>query len=369
MVDARYALVWPRELFDWEARRVVQLPDEVILDAIGHLLREAFQDSAVLDTYTHESGANAGPWASEAEYDRARAWLRSLLANESKLMPYVPPRYFAQREGHSSFSEAEPIKLLALAFAELLLELQDLGYFPESLPRDCVDNRTSWEYVSSRAARAIHLPFDWDGEARDALTWDESSLYSLIEYFHDGAQRPRTMGFFHDYGGCGNHYAEHSAESGGVVYRWRVNTLLETYGVELRLGTRGDERGRLTRHFGTALDAAANSRVTAGVDNAEDEVAHAIRMFRERGATVIQRRQSLALLAGALEARRKDAKLVLGKDESDLFNIANNFGIRHRNDQQRVAYGDEFLDYMFATMLAAVTLLEELEQRAGNLSS
>ncbi|WP_167132524.1 hypothetical protein [Paramicrobacterium chengjingii] len=78
---------------------------------------------------------------------------------------------------------------------------------------------------------------------------------------------------------------------------------------------------------------------------------------------MVQRRQALALLANALESRRRDAKLVLGKDESDLFNIANNFGIRHRNDQQRMAYGDEFLDYMFATMLAGVTLLEELEQR------
>ncbi|WP_167132525.1 hypothetical protein [Paramicrobacterium chengjingii] len=245
MVDARYALVWPRELFDWEARRVVQLPDEIIFDSIGHLLRESFQDSAVVDTYAHESGAYAGPWAAEAEYDRAQAWLRSLLANQSKLMPYVPPRYFAQREGHVSVPDTEPTKLLALAFAELLLEFQDQGYFPETLPRDCVDNQTSWEYVSSRAVRATHLPFDWGGEARDALTWDEPTLYSLIEYFHDGAQRPRTPGSFHDYGDCGSHYAEHSAESGGVVYRWRVNTLLETYGVELRLGTRGDERGRL----------------------------------------------------------------------------------------------------------------------------
>ncbi|AZS37554.1 hypothetical protein CVS47_02191 [Microbacterium lemovicicum] len=54
---------------------------------------------------------------------------------------------------------------------------------------------------------------------------------------------------------------------------------------------------------------------------------------------------------------------MLGKDEGVLFRLANEFGLRHRNDRQRMDYGDEFLDYMFSAYLAAVMLMEALERR------
>lgn len=133
--------------------------------------------------------------------------------------------------------------------------------------------------------------------------------------------------------------------------------------MELVLGRAGEERGRLIHRFGNPIDDSADARAAEGWGNPDDEVAHAIRDFRERGASSTQKRQALALLAGALELRRGRAKVVLGKDEDDLFKIANNFGIRHRNDRQRTAYGDEFLDYLFGTFLSSVTLLEALERR------
>lgn len=96
-----------------------------------------------------------------------------------------------------------------------------------------------WGWVSEQARHAIHLPFEWDGSRDAARDWDEPTLYSLMEYFHDAAQRPRSPGYVHHFAGCGPHYAEHNSESGALVYRWRANALLDRYGVGMRLGKAG----------------------------------------------------------------------------------------------------------------------------------
>lgn len=364
MVDARYRLVWPRELFLWEGRRVNALPDDLVFPATAQLLREAFQDDAVSSAYLNGAADQYAEWATPEDIKSARGWLDALMADKARLIPYVPPRYYAEREGHTSAPD-DSYQSLGVQFAELLRGMQDHGYFPVALPRDCVDAGTDWDEVSVSVSRAIHMPFEWYGNPQAAIGWNEPLIYSLMEYFHDQAQRPRTPGTFHTFGGCGPHYADHSAESGGAVYRWRVNDLLDRHRVGLNLGKTGDERGRLVHRFGTPLDDAADQRAAQGAGDPGDEVAHAIRDFRERGASATQKRSALALLYGALEHRRAQAKIVLGKDEDDLFKIANNFGLRHRNDRQRMDYGDEFLDYMFSAYLSAVTLMEALERREG----
>lgn len=361
MVEPRYRLVWPKELFIWEAKRVRLLPEDILFHASTRLLSEAFDDPAVVSAFSAEFGTR-NVFESGVYTVSMRGWLLDLTKDDSRLMPYVAPRYYAERGGHTSAPD-NPYDALGVQYAALLLELQDRGYFPIALPRWCSDAPVNFDEVSERVRRAIHMPFGWDGTQTMGGDWDEPVLYSIIEYFHDQAQRPRTILYHHEYGDCGPHYDAHSAESGGAVYRWRVNELLRRHRVELVVGRSGEERGRLIHRFGSPIDDSADARAAEGEGNPEDEVAHAIRDFRERGASSTQKRQALALLAGALESRRGKAKVLLGKDEDDLFNIANNFGIRHRNDRQRTAYGDEFLDYMFGTFLSSVTLLEALERR------
>jgi hypothetical protein len=361
VVEARYRLVWPKPLFVWEAARVKSLSEDMVFSAIAHLLSEAFEDPAVADSFTSQVGTR-NVFAIDDYMLNVRGWLEDLVNDGSRLVPYSPPRYYAEREGLASVP-SNPYEALGVEYASLLREMQELGYFPVALPRFCVDADDDWDSVSARVQRAIHIPFRWDGNPAMGADWDRPLLLSLMEYFHDSAQRPRVISHIHEFGNCGPHYAEHSAESGGAVYRWRVNEMLARHKLELTLGRAGEERGRLIRRFGTPLDDAADARVAQAEGDPLDEVAHAIREFRERGASSAQKRAALALLAGALESRRPRVKVVLGKDESDLFNIANNFGLRHRNDQQRMKYGDEFLDYMFNAYLSAVKLMESLELR------
>jgi hypothetical protein len=64
-------------------------------------------------------------------------------------------------------------------------------------------------------------------------------------------------------------------------------------------------------------------------------------------------------LADVLEYLRPKVKALLtSADEKDIFNIANNFGIRHHNDQQKTGYeASLWLSWMFYFYLSTIHVL------------
>jgi hypothetical protein len=83
-------------------------------------------------------------------------------------------------------------------------------------------------------------------------------------------------------------------------------------------------------------------------------VTSAIAKYRRYRSTIAERRDAIRDLADVLEYIRPKLKEVLTKpDEADLFNIVNNFGIRHHNQQQKSDYDASiWLSWMFYFYLA-----------------
>lgn len=93
----------------------------------------------------------------------------------------------------------------------------------------------------------------------------------------------------------------------------------------------------------------------------------AVLRFRRHGSTFDDRRQAVRDLADVLEYLRPKVKDLLSSgDESDLFNIANNFGIRHHNDRQKTDYDAQlWLPWMFYFYLSTIHVLLRKLERAG----
>jgi hypothetical protein len=94
------------------------------------------------------------------------------------------------------------------------------------------------------------------------------------------------------------------------------------------------------------------------------KVQNATTRFRARGSNMEDRRLAVRDLADVLEALRAEAQThMTKKDEATLFNIANNFHIRHNDANQMRDYDVIWLTWIFYFYLATIhALLHTIER-------
>jgi hypothetical protein len=94
----------------------------------------------------------------------------------------------------------------------------------------------------------------------------------------------------------------------------------------------------------------------------------AIRKFHYHRASLDSQRDAVRDLADVLEFLRPEIKKVFtSKDEADLFNIANGFGIRHHKENQKTSYDRAIwypwvFQYYLATIHAGLRLIAKAEE-------
>lgn len=289
--------------------------------------------------------------------DTPLSWLAELAGVADQLPRAERPRpYFSQRSRATAPPESA-LPPIVHRIRALVLELHADHYFADTVGFDCFDSHgeteSSPEHELELRVGKAHL---W---AADPAGWSEADLCDFAEVFHDIAARP-TKGWFHNYSNCGWHPAKFSRKSGQALYRWRLNQILDTTTLDLRMAEAGEDQGRMVRSTPGQLGELIAGMLDSSSD-ARGSVAHAIALFRARGATREQGRSAIVALAGVLEQRRALLKThLLTKDEGALFEIANRYDLRHQNASQRGGYDSAFLEWVFYWYLATVQLTDRL---------
>ncbi len=141
-------------------------------------------------------------------------------------------------------------------------------------------------------------------------------------------------------------------------------------GVDLVLAKSGEDVDRLVRQPTDPRGALMESVAVNTAPELAGTVDHAVALFRARDANRDEKRSACVALAGVLERRRNLVKLeLLAKDERALFQIANDFDVRHRKPEQRADYDDVFLNWLFWWYLATVELTNHLLARQTAVST
>jgi hypothetical protein len=350
---ADYQLAWPRLLFQNETAALVnntKLDDWA--DRCELLLEDAFTGIVPRDDFMAEPAAEQ------------RGFLINLLRRSHNLReaavgrrPYWSERQLSKRPGTVSLAGT------VREFVRAVDELDRRGYFEKAFDKDCVDDPADHERPSRLLEGEIGVPDLWPLSV-DRLMNDQDLFCDVIEALHDLAARPRGR-FNHNYGGCGWHYRAFSCETGQAVYRWRVNQILNRSDLGLRVADESEDCGRLVAVTDPARMELAASMAARSDPATGDVVRHAIALYRARSASQHDKRSASVALAGVLEERRALLKSeLMSKDEGALFQIANQFAIRHRRDDQRPNYDPAFLDWLFWWYLATIELTDRiLEQR------
>jgi hypothetical protein len=196
--------------------------------------------------------------------------------------------------------------------------------------------------------------------------WDysEEDLFDVIELLYDLVSEP-VDGTYHSYNECGMHYTTFNQPSGQAKFRSEINDILSDYKEGYELAENGEIVEKADKGLDSLFD--ANLPVSNGKD-ASQLMEDAIKIFRRRGATITERRNAVRMLADIFEQLRPRLNRVMTrKDESDLFNLANNFAIRHQNDRQKTQYDRAlWLSWMFYFYLATLHFAtRRLEKNSG----
>jgi len=263
--------------------------------------------------------------------------------------------YYSHRIGVNENLKGLPLTEVIELFVRVFNQLSNEGYFSEAFGYSCVNGDVGGLLadVELEVLLTIRKKSLWPIEEH-CSQYSEDDFFDIIEFLFQHVSKPMDS-HFHDYYDCGMHWSNFNSIAGRDEYRSRTNRVLSQYISRFELAPSGEVLHAPEQGFDQIFSAEIPSRD----ENVTSRVNAAIVRFRRHGSTKDDRRQAVRDLADVLEYLRPMVqKLLTNKDERDLFNLANNFGIRHHNDKQKTGYDQSlWLSWMFYVYLATIHVL------------
>ena len=273
---------------------------------------------------------------------------------------------------HKFYSERASGRARSIGFDELkelfsyeVQELKRCGYLDQYFGGDSNDGvgehglDPSFRVFASLGKKGLWPLGDMSGYVSDG------DLFDIIEYLVNHVSRPvyDSNGFF-----CG----DYDGEAGREYFISRMREVLRRYCDGFELSETGDVLSLVPEGLESLFDADINH---PDKNNVGKRVLAAKLLFRMRdkeAGSFQNRKNAVRELADVLEflIKKSQEKILHKEDERDLFEIANRFGIRHHNIDQKTDYDkDVFLSWIFYYYLASIHACVHLLKRKGVFQS
>jgi hypothetical protein len=274
---------------------------------------------------------------------------------------------YSERQGRGPRTEPLPFEdLRALGFS-VLDGLWEACFFQQAFGYECVDAGTVYGTIGSDPSayflRRLGRKDVWHYR-HFGTYYDEDTLLDVVEVLYDLVSAPlQDHGHNHDYNHCGWHYDAFDKPSGQVRMRQELNEVLKLRDPALEVLPSGEIVESAPEGFAPLLTAEFPDGTPD--DPVKAKVQTAIRLYQSRHASDDDRLNAVRGLADVLEFLRSSIKAeMLSADENDLFNLANNFAIRHNNDTQKRDYDSAtWHRWMFYVYLATIHAVLRVRDR------
>ncbi|GGG96495.1 hypothetical protein GCM10007415_34610 [Parapedobacter pyrenivorans] len=271
--------------------------------------------------------------------------------------------YYSIRTGKMVSGQEINLPVLKRLFMAVYNKMTEEGYFQKYFGYYCVDGECIGElgrdidsiiFINIRKENLYPVYQKIDN-------YSEDDLFDVIEFLHDHCSKG-IEGDYHSWNDCGYHYHTFDDEAGQKHFRELLNLILKDYMEPYELSVNGE--------ILSLGDQGLHSILTAGIPTKEEQnvssrIEKSILKFRRYKSSISERHEAVRELVDVLEYLRPKAKIYLDKkDENELFNIANNFGIRHHNEIQKTGYDKAiWLSWMFYHYLATIHALLRLIEK------
>ena len=265
-----------------------------------------------------------------------------------------PRSYYGVRTGADPKAAALDLDRLKDLVLATYKQLSSKGYWDEAFGFWCVDvdqrfAGTAGEDLENYVFMATHKEL-WPIDSLTLYGYSEADLFTMIELLFDNVSKP-IGGQMHDHGNCGMHWDQFDREAGRDEFRGHMCRLLKIYGPGYELNARGEIMELGPKGLSNLLKA----KPPISDNDLLGRMNSAIDRYRRYSSSIDDRRHAVHDLADVLEKLRPQMDGVINKkDEGDIFNIANNFGIRHFNEKQKMDYDPVWLSWMFYHFLSMI---------------
>lgn len=269
-------------------------------------------------------------------------------------------RYYTSRNNPKALT----IEVLYWKLQHLYLFFRDKAYFKGKAGITGTDLPDS---IKHKAALSLSFqPFPITKWNTDDIT--EDHIFDVIEFLYDHVSEPgEWVGMTSDTGYNYYDYDSYDDKAGQQEFRNQANIFLSDYknGYEL-----SDDGMVLAMGSGALMQIFDAEIVPYDEVNVDSKVRAAILKWRNRRIDMVERRQAIRELADVFEWLKKTkqlSKVINRKDESAIFEIANNFSIRHHDPSQKRGYDESIwyswiFHFYLATYHAVIRLLQKHEK-------
>ncbi|OIJ12958.1 hypothetical protein BKP35_10385 [Anaerobacillus arseniciselenatis] len=245
-------------------------------------------------------------------------------------------------------------KDLSELFVQTYYELSDKKMFEELIGyTDTWGNRIKGKiagsfdtFVFKRIGKRDLVPID------DEIFYREDDVFDLMELFYDYVSQPVKI----------QPIREYDKEAGKNEFRKEMNTILNNYGKGFELSVQGYIREIIDTGLEKVVD---EKHEFVNDDDSEKRIEDAKKKFFHYKADEADKRGAILEVGAVLEKLKKTGKLGFNKkDENDLFEVLNNFSLRHNRPDQKPNYDKGiFYPWLFFNLLSAVDASLKLQKR------
>jgi hypothetical protein len=232
-------------------------------------------------------------------------------------------QYYSTRAGKNENFRGFDSDSLKKYFLVIYRDFARSCYFSEHL-----DNFTATD-INGKLLLLLRRDENFWPIENNIQNYTEDDLFDIIEFLYDNISKRTGC----DVTGYNFRDWDYDQSKGQQEFRQRINEILIDYKDGYELTNDGEicikgEHG-LSEIFNTEIPKSADKIV-------KDKVNLAIKKYRCSRSNLDERRIAIRELADILEnLRPKIKKEFFEKDENDLFNIANNYCIRHLREKQK----------------------------------
>ncbi|MFA5879831.1 MAG: hypothetical protein WC860_06610 [Candidatus Margulisiibacteriota bacterium] len=201
--------------------------------------------------------------------------------------------------------------------------------------------------IKHKAAACLSFqPFPIDKWNTKDIT--EEKIFDTLEFLYDLTTKPTSF-IMREWGY--KEYTKYDQETGKKEFIKQANIFLNTY----EAGYEMNNSGEIVKLGGEGIEYIINAEIIPyDEEHVDSKIRNAIKKWKSRKITTEEKKEVIRDLADVLEwVRPKFKNIILNQDDNAIFNILNNFHIRHNNQKQKTNYDKEiWFSWMFHFYLA-----------------